>query len=41
MSTTDLINVGLSGAVDDKLAELKEMGVCGARTDSDDPGNVE
>lgn len=33
MSTNDLINVGLSEAVDDKLAELKEMGVFADKID--------
>lgn len=34
MSTSDLINVGLSGAVDDKLTELtKEMGVFADKID--------
>ena len=34
MSTNDLINVGLSGAVDDKLTELtKEMGVFADKID--------
>ncbi len=33
MSTNDLINVGLSGAVDDKLAELKEMGIFADKID--------
>lgn len=33
MSTNDLINVGLSEAVDDKLAELKEMGVFAEKID--------
>ena len=33
MSASDLINVGLSEAVDDKLAELKEMGVFADKID--------
>lgn len=33
MSTNDLINVGLSETVDDKLAELKEMGVFADKID--------
>lgn len=33
MSTNYLINVGLSEAVDDKLAELKEMGVFADKID--------
>lgn len=33
MTTSDLINVGLSEAVDDKLAELKEMGVFADKID--------
>lgn len=33
MSPNDLINVGLSEAVDDKLAELKEMGVFAEKID--------
>lgn len=33
MSTSDLINVGLSEAVDDKLAELREMGVFADKID--------
>lgn len=33
MSTGDLINVGLSEAVDDKLDELKEMGIFADKID--------
>ena len=33
MSTNDLKNVGLSEAVDDKLAELKEMGIFADKID--------
>lgn len=33
MSASDLINVGLSEAVDDKLAELKEMGIFADKID--------
>jgi uncharacterized protein YfkK (UPF0435 family) len=33
VSANDLINVGLSEAVDDKLAELKEMGVFADKID--------
>lgn len=33
MSTSDLINVGLSKAVDDKLTELKEMGIFADKID--------
>lgn len=33
MSTNDLINVGLSESVDDKLAELKEMGIFADKID--------
>lgn len=33
MSTSDLVNVGLSAAVDEKLAELKEMGIFADKID--------
>ncbi|MDO9489439.1 MAG: hypothetical protein Q7J32_13775 [Sphingomonadaceae bacterium] len=33
MSTTDLINVGLSEAADDKLDELKELGIFADKID--------
>lgn len=33
MSTSDLINVGLSEAVDDKLDELKELGIFADKID--------
>lgn len=33
MSTSDLINVGLSEAADDKLEELKEMGIFADKID--------
>jgi hypothetical protein len=33
VSTNDLINVGLSAAADDKLAQLKEMGVFADKID--------
>ena len=33
MSTNDLVNVGLSGAVDEMLAELKEMGIFADKID--------
>ena len=33
MSTTDLVNVGLSASADDKLAQLKEMGIFAEKID--------